>query len=199
VASGATANVDKKQLILAAAVRVFAHEGYHTSRVGRIAEEAGVAYGLVYHYFGSKDELLETIFRQTWTDMLARVREVEESGRPAREQIRQVAAVVLRTWRRDPDLVRVLVREVIRSEHLQHRVEEIADAFRGLERIIRSGQERGELRRDLDARLASVVLYGALEEILSGWVLGQLPGSEDDILHAENEVVDILCGGLGAE
>jgi TetR/AcrR family fatty acid metabolism transcriptional regulator len=197
VASSATAPVDKKQLILEAAVRVFAREGYHTSRVGRIAEEAGVAYGLVYHYFGSKDELLETIFRRTWTDMLARVREVEESGRPAREQIRQVAAVVLRTWRRDRDLVRVLVREVIRSEHLQHRVEEIADAFRALERIIRKGQERGELRRDLDARLASVVLYGALEEILSGWVLGQLPGSEEDILHAENEVVEILCGGLG--
>ena len=199
MASGATANVDKKQLILAAAVRVFAHEGYHTSRVGRIAEEAGVAYGLVYHYFGSKDELLETIFRQTWTDMLARVQEVEESDRPAREQIRQVAAVVLRTWRRDRDLVRVLVREVIRSEHLQHRVEEIADAFHALERIIRSGQERGELRRDLDARLASVVLYGALEEILSGWVLGQLPDEEEDILHAENEVVEILCGGLRAE
>ena len=198
MASSATAPVDKRQLILGAAVRVFAREGYHTCRVGQIAEEAGDAYGLVYHYFGSKDELLETIFRQTWTDMLARVREVEESGRPAREQIRQVAAVVLRTWRRDRDLVRVLVREVIRSEHLQHRVEEIADAFHALERIIRSGQERGELRRDLDARLASVVLYGALEEILSGWVLGQLPDEEEDILHAENEVVEILCGGLGA-
>ena len=199
MASGAAAHVDKRQLILGAAVRVFAREGYHTCRVGQIAEEAGVAYGLVYHYYGSKDELLETIFRQTWTEMLARVREVEESGRPAREQIRQVAAVVLRTWRRDRDLVRVLVREVIRSEHLQHRVEEIADAFHALERIIRSGQERGELRRDLDARFASVVLYGALEEILSGWVLGQLPGEEEDILRAENEVVEIICGGLKAE
>ena len=198
MASSATANVDKRQLILGAAVRVFAREGYHTCRVGQIAEEAGVAYGLVYHYFGSKDELLETIFRSTWTDMLARVHEVEESDRPVREQIRQVAAVVLRTWRRDRDLVRVLVREVIRSEHLQHRVEEIADAFHALERIIRNGQERGELRSDIDARLASVVLYGALEEILSGWVLGQLPGSEEDILHAENEVVEILCGGLGS-
>ena len=198
MASGAAAHVGKRELILGAAVRVFAREGYHTCRVGQIAEEAGVAYGLVYHYYGSKDELLETIFRQTWTEMLARVNEVEKSGQPAREQLRQVAAVVLRTWRRDPDLVRVLVREVIRSEHLQHRVEEIADAFHALERIIRSGQERGELRREIDARLASVVLYGALEEILSGWVLGQLPGEEADILAAEQEVVEILCGGLGA-
>ena len=197
MASSATAPVDKRQLILGAAVRVFAREGYHTCRVGQIAEEAGVAYGLVYHYFGSKDELLETIFRQTWTDMLARVNEVEASDRPAREQIRQVAAVVLRTWRRDRDLVRVLVREVIRSEHLQHRVEEIADAFHALERIIRNGQERGELRSDIDPHLASVVLYGALEEILSSWVLGQLPDEEEDILRAEHEVVEILCGGLG--
>src|SRR6266508_3368570 len=96
---------------------------YHACRVGEIAEEAGVAYGLVYHYFGSKEEVLETIFRDTWTQMLARIREVEEGGEPAREQVRKVTALLLRTWRRDPDLVRVLVREVTRSpERMQRQI-----------------------------------------------------------------------------
>src|SRR5438876_6345554 len=98
--------------MLEAAVRVFARAGYHGSRVGDIAEEAGVSHGLLYHYFDSKEEVLETVFRETWRDLLDAMRDAEESGAPACEQLRQVCAILLRSWRRDPDLVRVLVREV---------------------------------------------------------------------------------------
>src|ERR671937_873717 len=73
---------DKRRLILAAAVRVFARKGYHTCRVGDIAEEAGVAHGLLYHYFRSKEELLETIFRSTWQLMLQTIKGVEDLGEP---------------------------------------------------------------------------------------------------------------------
>src|SRR5205085_2427219 len=69
---------DKRRLILEAAVRVFARKGYHTCRVGDIAEEAGVAHGLLYHYFRSKDEVLECIFKETWSDIIAAARMVEE-------------------------------------------------------------------------------------------------------------------------
>ena len=68
---------EKRRLILDAAVRVFAHKGFHTSRVGDIAEEAGVAHGLLYHYFSSKDEVLDTIFRETWSDLLAEIDDIE--------------------------------------------------------------------------------------------------------------------------
>ncbi|MDQ3778506.1 MAG: TetR/AcrR family transcriptional regulator, partial [Actinomycetota bacterium] len=101
---------DRRRQILDAAVHVFARKGFHAARVGDIAEEAGIAYGLVYHYFKSKEDLLETIFRDTWTQMLERISEVESSDVPGREGVRQVTALLLRTWRRDPDLVRVLVR-----------------------------------------------------------------------------------------
>jgi len=186
----------RRASIREAAVRVFARKGFHDARVGDIAAEAGVAHGLLYHYFDSKDALLEGVFRDTWTAMLARMREVEESGEPAREQLRKVAAVVLRTWRRDPDLVRVLVREVTRTPAIQRQAEEVGHAFEAIERIIRSGQERGQLRSDLDARLAAFVFYGALEEILTGWVLGQLPDGEEDIAAAERAVVELMTGGL---
>ncbi|HEY7207061.1 MAG TPA: TetR/AcrR family transcriptional regulator [Gaiellaceae bacterium] len=190
---------EKRRLILSAAVRVFARKGFHASRVGDIAEEAGVAHGLLYHYFSSKDELLETVFRETWRELLGAVQAVEESAAPAREQLRQVAAILLRSWRRDPDLVRVLVREIARSPELNRRVDEVRAAFDAIERIVRSGQAAGELRRDLDAQLASTVFYGGLEEILTGWVLGVLPDDDAAVERAERTVVDVVCGGLAVE
>jgi AcrR family transcriptional regulator len=187
---------DKRRVLLEAAVRVFARRGFHAARVGDIAEEAGVAHGLLYHYFSSKEEVLETIFRETWADLLAAVRDVEESGEPAQEQLRQVAAILLRSWRRDPDLVRVLVRGVARSSELDRRVGDVGDAFAAIERIIRRGQEAGELRPELDARLTSVIFYGAIEELLTGWVLELLPDSDEDVARAEQTVVEIISGGL---
>jgi AcrR family transcriptional regulator len=193
-----TASEEKRRLILSAAVRVFARDGFHTSPVGAVAAEAGVAHGLVYHYFDSKDALLETIFRDTWSAMLGSVREVESSGEPATEQLRRVCAIVLRTWRRDPDLVRLLVREVTRTPHIAREIGEIEQAFAAIERIVTRGQESGELRADLDPRLAASILYGALEEILTGWVFEQLPDSDDDVAAAERTVVTVLTSGLAA-
>ncbi len=187
---------DKRQLILDAAVRVFARKGYHTSRVGDIAEEAGVAHGLLYHYFKSKDELLETIFSNTWTLMLEAISGVESLDEPARETLRKVSAIVLRAWRDTPDIVRVLVREVTRSPHLQQEIGETEQAFAALERVIRKGQQAGEFRDDIEPRFASFIFYGALEEILTGWVMGQLPDTEEDVRLAERTVVEMLCDGL---
>ena len=191
--------IDKRRVLLEAAVRVFARRGFHAARVGDIAEEAGVAHGLLYHYFSSKEEVLETIFRETWADLLAAVRDVEESGEPAQEQLRQVAAILLRSWRRDPDLVRVLVRGVARSSELDRRVGDVGDAFAAIERIVRRGQEAGELRPELDARLTSVIFYGAIEELLTGWVLELLPDGDEDVARAERTVVEIVSGGLAAD
>jgi len=187
----------KRRQIMEAAVRAFARKGYHSCRVGEIAEEAGVAYGLVYHYFGSKEEVLEEIFRDTWTQMLARIREVAGSGEPADEQVRKVTALLLRTWRRDPDLVRVLVREVTRSpEQLKRQIDEIGHAYEALEQIVANGQKSGEFRDDIDSKVAATVFYGALEEVLTGWVMGQLPDGDDDIEKAERDLTSVMCAGF---
>lgn len=191
-----TTSEEKRKLILDGAVRAFARKGFHAARVGDIAAEAGVAHGLLYHYFDSKEALLLTVFSDTWSALLAALKDVEESGEHAREQIRRVAAIVLRTWRRDPDLVRVLVREVTRSPQLQKEVDEIGQALAAIERILAGGQERGELRRSLDPRIGAIVVYGALEEILTAWVLGQLPDGEEDVAQAERAVVEIVCDGV---
>jgi AcrR family transcriptional regulator len=190
---------DKRRLILEAAVRVFARKGYHTCRVGDIAEEAGVAHGLLYHYFRSKNEVLECIFKETWSDIIAATRMVEETAEPARERLAGIAKILLRAWRRDPDLVRVVVREIVRAPDLQKRLPEISESFNAIERIVARGQADGEFRTDVDARLVSFVFYGALEEILTGWVLGTLPEGDDEIAAAERTVVEVVCGGLAPD
>jgi len=187
---------DKRDLILQAAVRVFAQKGYHACRVSDIAAEAGVAHGLLYHYFRSKEDVLEEIFRETWSDLLAEVARIEERGEPALEQLRAVAAFYLGSWLRAPDLIRVLVREVARSPQVGRRVDEIGAVFVAIRRIVERGQQQGDVRADADARLATWVFYGALEEILTGWVLGQLPGDEGDVRRAVDTVVEVIGGGL---
>jgi TetR/AcrR family fatty acid metabolism transcriptional regulator len=199
VGEGSTIQQERRRQILQAAVRVFARKGYHTCRVSDIAAEAGVAYGLVYHYYGSKDALLEAIFEGTWGAMLATISSVEQLDEPAGEQIRKVTEIVLRTWKRDPDLVRVLVREVTRSAQLERESDAIDLAFGALQRIIERGQEDGELRADLDSRLAATIWYGALEEILTGWALGQLPDGDEDVERAERAVAEIVAGGLATD
>jgi TetR/AcrR family transcriptional regulator, fatty acid metabolism regulator protein len=193
------AQEEKRRLILAAAVRVFARKGFHTCRVGDIAEEAGVAHGLLYHYFSSKDELLQAVFRETWAELLELLEGVADSDKPAREQLQDVASVLLRSWQHDPDLVRVLVREVARSPQLQEQMAEVGKAFGAIKRIVEQGQRTGELRAELDPQLVSVAFHGAIEEILTGWVLGTLPDADDDVERAERTVVEVMCGGLAAD
>jgi AcrR family transcriptional regulator len=189
---------EKRRQILAAAVRVFARDGYHTSRVGDIAEEAGVAHGLLYHYFGSKEEVLETVFGENWSDLLARFRAVEQTDEPADEKLRGIAKILLRTWRNDPALVTVMVREIARSPEPSGRVDDLREGLLLLERVIVAGQREGTFRSDVDARLAGRVLYGALEEILTGWVLGQLPDGDEEVARAERTIVEVVVGGLRA-
>lgn len=189
---------EKRKLILDAAVRVFARRGYHGSRVADIAEEAGIAHGLLYHYFPSKEHVLQTVFRENWGQLLDRFRAVEQANEPAGEKLAGIAKILLRTWRNDADLVTVMVREVARSPQLQEQVDEVREAFAIVQRVVEQGQAEGVFRRDVDPRLASWILYGGLEEILTGWVLGQLPDGDDAVARAEETAIELALGGLSA-
>jgi AcrR family transcriptional regulator len=187
---------DKRKLLLDAAVRVFARRGYHGSRVGDIAEEAGVAHGLLYHYFSSKEDVLRTVFRENFVELLDRFRAVEGADEPAPDKLEGIAKILLRTWRNDPDLVTVMVREVARSPQLQGQVEEVREAFGVLRRVIEQGQREGSFRTDVDPRFAAWIVYGGLEEVLTGWVLGGLPDGEEDVTTAERTAIDLALRGL---
>jgi AcrR family transcriptional regulator len=189
---------DRRRELLDAAVRVFARNGFRAARVGDIAEEAGVAHGLLYHYFRSKDEVLETIFRETWQLLQADLERIEAAGVPLREQLRRFARIYLGSWLMTPELIGVLVREVARSPDVGERVDEIRGVFVALRRMIESARGRGEVRADCDVTFAAWAVYGALEEILTGWVLGQLPAEEEDVERAVSTVVEVAWAGLAA-
>jgi len=190
--------IDRRRELLDAAANVFARKGFHASRVGDIAEEAGVAHGLLYHYFRSKEDVLETIFRDTWGALVVETLRIEAADGPLREQLRRFARFYLGSWLITPDAIRVLVREIARSPQVGERVDEIRAVFLGLARMIESAQKRGDVRGDCDPVLAAWVVYGSLEEILTGWVLGQLPGEEQDVERAVATVVDVTHAGLAA-
>jgi AcrR family transcriptional regulator len=187
---------DKRRQLLDAAVRVFARKGYHASRVGDIAEEAGVAHGLLYHYFDSKDQVLEAVFHENWSVLLTRIASVEETEESAVDQLRHITAIVLRTWLHVPDVVRVVIREFGRSPELAERIGELAQPIDAIRRVIARGIERGEFRQDIDPGVAAVVVYGSIDELLTAWVLDRLPAGEEDVAAAERILLEITLLGL---
>jgi len=196
---------DKRALILDAAIKVFATHGFHGSRVSDIAQEAGIAYGLVYHYFKNKDEILATIFEERWSGFLDAVEGIRKSAGSTRDKLVSVAALILNAYRIRPDWVKVLVLEIQRSSRFQEpgQIRAVADLFEGMERILREGQERGELRREVDPRLACTMFIGALELIITSLVLGvsRIEGDEEAqrvyYLKAAKTVVEIFLQGSG--
>ena len=187
---------DKRRQILDAAVRVFARKGYHASRVGDIAQEAGVAHGLLYHYFESKDQVLEAVFHENWSVLQERIASVEETDEPAADQLRHVATIVLRTWLHLPDVVTVVIREFGRSPELAERIGELAQPIEVIQRIIERGVTRGEFSQAIEPRVAATVVYGGIDELLTGWVLGRLPAGEEDVAAAERTFFEVTLGGL---
>ena len=189
---------DRRRTLVRAAIRVFARKGFHAARVADIAEEAGVAHGLLYHYFRSKDDVLEAIFRETWTALAGEVVRIQESGASLREQLRRFATIFLGAWIMTPSLVRVMVREVGRNPEVGSRVDELREVFIGLRGLLDAARERGELRADADPLLATWAFYGALEQILTGWAMAQMPSEDEDVDRAVAEVVDVFAAGLAA-
>ncbi len=201
-----TARADKRELILDAAIHVFARSGYHGARVSDIASEAGIAYGLVYHYFKNKEEILHSIFEERWAGFLDTVEEIGGRSTTAEAKLRAVAELILEAWRRRPEWIKVLVLEIQRSSRFAEpgQLRAVGRFFEAVARILRSGQQSGELRDDLDPVVACYVFIGALELVITGLVLNLLeidgsasPRRADDGRVA-NAVVDLFLNGLAA-
>jgi AcrR family transcriptional regulator len=189
---------DKRRQILDAAVRVFARQGFHSARVSDIADEAGVAYGLVYHYFPSKDEVLNELFSVRWSLLLAAIDEIDRSDASPRDKLASVAGFIVDSYRYDPELMKVIIVEVTRAANSFGRTHlpEIRTAYNSIARIVAEGQERGAFRRDIDPIFASMSFYGAIEQLLSGWIFELIPGADGDFDRAKLLVVGTICEGL---
>jgi AcrR family transcriptional regulator len=185
-------------MILDAAVRVFARQGFHTCRVSDIADEAGVAYGLVYHYFDSKDEILDTLFLERWHVMLALIREVDAQRIPVREKLQAIASFIVDSYHHDPDLMKVIIVEVTRAANSfgDTHIGTIREAYDLIGGMIAKAQQEGVFKPEIEARFAAMAFYGAIEQLLTGWIFDLLPQGEEHFERAKWLVVETVCGGL---
>jgi AcrR family transcriptional regulator len=196
--SAEAATVDKRRQILDAAIRVFARRGFHSCRVSDIADEAGVAYGLVYHYFKSKDQVLNELFTERWSLLLTAIEDIDSQPIGGRDKLDAVARFIIESYRYDPELMKVIIVEVTRAANSFGRTHlpEIRRAYDLIAKIVADAQVTGEFREDVDPEFASMWFYGAIEQLLSGWVFGLIPGEDGDFDRAREMVVETICGGL---
>ena len=194
------AAVDKRRIILDAAVRVFARQGFHACRVSDIADEAGVAYGLVYHYFRSKDEVLDTLFLERWNVMLDAIREVDGQDLLARRKLEAIAGFIVDSYRHDPELMKVIIVEVTRAANSfgQTHIAKITEAYDLIGAVVQKAQASGEFRSDISPQFAAMAFYGAIEQVLTGWIFESLPQSAGGFDEAKRLIVETICSGLDA-
>lgn len=197
--SRAAAAADKRRQILDAAIRVFATRGFHACRVSDVADEAGVAYGLVYHYFGSKEEILNTLFSERWQIMLDAIAEIDRQQEiPARDKLYLVASFIIDSYRHEPDLMKVIIVEITRAANSFGRAHlaKIREAYDMIGEIVARAQRDGIFKQEISPDFAALMFYGAIEQLLSGWIFDVIPQSEEDFEQAKHLVVEAICGGL---
>jgi TetR/AcrR family transcriptional regulator, fatty acid metabolism regulator protein len=201
VTARAQAAADRRRQILDAAVRVFARQGFHGCRVSDIADEAGVAYGLVYHYFRSKEEVLDTLFLERWDVLVATIDEVaaREDMAP-RDQLHVIVSFIVDSYRYDPDLMKVIIVEVTRAANSFGRTHlaKIREAYDGIAGIVERAQAKGTFKSDVTPQYVAMAFYGAVEQVLTAWIFDLLPRGEDEYERAKQFVVETVCGGLDA-
>ena len=166
---------DKHEQIIEAAVRVFARNGYYNSRVSDIAREAGVASGTIYLYFKTKDEILVTLFREKMAAWVAYAREAIADAPDPIAKIRRLVALHFSVLERDPALAEVVQIE-LRQGHKFFRgasAHEVSAYFELIASVLEEGQAAGRFRDDVPVKVATKVLFGAMDQMATSWVLGK--------------------------
>jgi TetR/AcrR family transcriptional regulator, fatty acid metabolism regulator protein len=166
---------DKPQQIIDAAIRVFARNGFYNSRVSDIAREAGIAAGTIYLYFKTKDEILVTLFREKMAAWVASVRFEVARESDAVAKLRKLVALHFQVLEQHPDLAEVLQVE-LRQGHKFFRgasAHEVSAYFDLIGGVLDEGIAAGLIRHDLPVKVATKMLFGAMDQVATSWVLGK--------------------------
>jgi TetR/AcrR family fatty acid metabolism transcriptional regulator len=188
-----------RERILESATEVFARSGFHGARVADIAEHAGIAYGLVYHYFHNKDDILGAIFSERWSQYVSYLHEVGQLPLSFRERMGRLVHFWVEVYRREPDLMTIMINEISRSyEFLEsHDIGTVMVAFDAIEAMIREARDKGEVHQNIDPQLAAYVIFGAAEMVLTGYVIGTLQRRDAAAFAGdEAQMLSLLLEGL---
>jgi TetR/AcrR family transcriptional regulator, fatty acid metabolism regulator protein len=197
-ADGGARDGERRHTILRAAIDVFARKGYHGCRIADVAREAGVAYGLVYHYFKNKDELLETVFETGWSGFISRVRAVAEGEGSLEQKVRAITEVAFEAYRVDPRGVKVLIVEIARSPGGRvNRQTAFTDAIRLCSEMLSRAQAEGELRPEVEPSLAAALFFGNIEMAFTALVMGMVdPREPEKIEQAKDQIAGSFLHGV---
>jgi len=185
---------DKRRRILDAAVRVFARKGYFSARVSDVAKKAGVADGTIYLYFRNKEDLLVRLFDEVMSRHLAQAREAVCALPSAPERLRAIAERHLAVLGENRDLAAVFQVELRQSTRFMERFTAswLHDYFELLDEVMQQGQRDGSLRADVNRKLAAKMLFGALDETVTSWLLSEKRYSLED---SAAPIVDLFLRG----
>jgi TetR/AcrR family fatty acid metabolism transcriptional regulator len=185
---------DKRERILKAAVGVVARKGYVGSRVSEIAKKAGVADGTIYLYFRNKEDILVSLFDDLMAEHVEQVKRALPSVPDAESRLRLVAEHHLRALGSNRDLAVVFQVELRQSTKFMERFTAswLQDYFAVLGSILAEGQAHGEIRPDLPVKLGTKAFFGALDEMVTSWILG---GNGYDLAKLAAPVVDLFLRG----
>ena len=188
-------SAEKYQRILDAAVEVIAENGYFQSRVADIAERAGVADGTIYLYFRNKEQILRAAIDSAFASFMQRARKELEGERDPRERLLAMARLHLEALGANRSLAVVFQTELRQSarflaEFSHRRLIEYFDLIRA---VVREGQETGVFRRDLSDKIAANCFFGALDEMVTSWVLSE---RDYPLAGAAEAVVDVILKGM---
>ncbi len=192
---GRTVVADKREAILRAAIKVFAQKGYFNSKVADIAGFAGIADGTVYLYFKSKDEILHSIFDRAMEDFISEGRrEIAEIKEPEK-RLRRIAELHLEKLGADRDLAIVFQVELRGSTKFMEEFSAagFADYLKVIQQTIEDGQKSGVFRNDLKPVVCAKILYGALDEMVTNWILSK---KSYPLKPMANEVLKVFFGGV---
>ena len=187
----------KRESILRAATRVFARNGYFNSKVADIARAAGVADGTVYLYFKSKEEILHSIFDQNMAEAIAADRQLIDKLRDPREKLRRIATLHLERLGADRDLAVVFQVELRGSTKFMEEFSAAGFAeYLGLLRaIFEEGQRAGVFRKELNAKVAAKIFFGALDEMATNWIISKRSYKLEPMADV---VMDVFLNGVSA-
>ncbi|MFA5866538.1 MAG: TetR/AcrR family transcriptional regulator [Actinomycetota bacterium] len=180
--------------ILNAALTTFVARGYHDTKVSEIAGHAGVAEGTLYNYFASKEELLLALFDEKWGGMLDDLRRKMSRLDDPNDKLKVMFTTVVNLFRKDRELAEIFLVDVKQSSIFlnNYTVNRVVDFIDMIEEILEEGKRQGIYRKDLDAKVAKMVIFGAAQGILLGWVL-----KESDAVESRSFAVSLPRAGLG--
>jgi len=198
--------IDKRAIILNAALKTFVKRGYPDTKVAEIASEAGVAEGTIYNYFHSKEELLLALFDEKWGMIIDEIRKKIQRLDDPNKKLKAIFATVVMMFKKNRQLAELFMVDIRQSSIFlnNYTINRIVEFLDLIEELLEEGKRKGLYRKDLDTRVARMIIFGAAQGILLSWVLSESPAVKNkafnfSLYQAAKTLKDVFKSGLVGE